>query len=496
LFKFIFQEGNRIMNQKVIIIGAGLSGLSAGIALQKAGINTEIFELAGWAGGVCTSWVRQGYRFDGCIHWMVGTHPDTDFYKLYREVDALAADTPIYSSDSIEMEIGGTMYTLPLHYPEFCDFLRKIAPEDQAGIAMLDRDLKKMVNSKLPAKGPANLSDLIRLMKESRGSLEVMGKTLSKTVEEYIRPIKNSTLRTILFNLMPANFSATALMMMLSARMTGNGGYPLGGSLEVIHRVEAKYRSLGGEIHFNSKVEKIVVKNGKATGIEVKGEFFPADAVIAAGDAYDTLVNLLGKQYHHPQLEQMLKNSPLFEPLGVISFGLKQRFDIPYARTYEIPEGIEVAPGIVQHRLFLHGFDFDPSAAPEGGSSVMTMAGMPLTYWENLRESDMSEYKRQKQALAERFAQAIDKRIPGFAEAIVVTDVATPATYVRLVNLYQASYEGFLPTPAALRTSIKKSLPGLPNVILCGQWTTAGGGICTAVDSGMSAAALIQRKLK
>jgi phytoene dehydrogenase-like protein len=484
------------MNRKVIIIGAGLTGLSAGIHLQQAGIDSEIFELASWAGGMCTSWVRQGYRFDGCIHWMVGTHPDSGFYKLYREVDALASDTPIYSSDSIEMEINGKMHVLPLHYPEFCDYLRKIAPEDKAGIDQLDRDLKRVTHSKLPSGGPANLKELVKLMRDSSGWLMVMGKTVSKTVEEYIRPIKNPTLRALLFNLMPADFSATALLMMLGARMTGDGGYPLGGSLELTRRVESKYRALGGEIHFNSRVEKIVVENGKATGIVVKGEFFPADAVIAAGDAHDTLVHLLGKQYPHPQLDQMLSSAPLFQPLGVISFGLKRRFDIPYARTYEVPEGIEVAPGVVQHRLFVHSFDFDPSAAPEGGSSVMTMTEMPLKYWQDLRESDMVEYKRQKQALADRYAHAIDARIPGFADAIQVTDVATPATYVRLANLYQGSYEGFLPTPTALRKSIKNTLPGLANVVLCGQWTVAGGGLCTAVDSGKKAAVLTQKILK
>jgi phytoene dehydrogenase-like protein len=85
------------MTKKVAIIGAGLAGLSAGIYLQKSGVTTEIFELAPWAGGVCTAWVRQGYRFDGCIHWMVGTKPGTSIHKLYLEVGALTPDTQIYS---------------------------------------------------------------------------------------------------------------------------------------------------------------------------------------------------------------------------------------------------------------------------------------------------------------------------------------------------------------------------------------------------------------
>jgi phytoene dehydrogenase-like protein len=97
------------MEKKVVIIGAGLAGLSAGIHLQQRGIQTEIFEMAGQAGGMCTAWERGGYRFDGCIHWMVGTQPGNDFNRLYLEIDALTKDTPIHNAESIKTEIGGAI---------------------------------------------------------------------------------------------------------------------------------------------------------------------------------------------------------------------------------------------------------------------------------------------------------------------------------------------------------------------------------------------------
>ena len=51
--------------KKVIIIGAGVSGLSAGIYGQMNGFNTEIFEMHAIPGGECTGWRRKGYYFDG-----------------------------------------------------------------------------------------------------------------------------------------------------------------------------------------------------------------------------------------------------------------------------------------------------------------------------------------------------------------------------------------------------------------------------------------------
>ena len=77
------------MTKKVMIIGAGLAGLSSGIRLQELGIESEIFELAPWAGGMCTAWERGGYRFDGCIHWMVGTLPSEPMYRTYEWAGAL-----------------------------------------------------------------------------------------------------------------------------------------------------------------------------------------------------------------------------------------------------------------------------------------------------------------------------------------------------------------------------------------------------------------------
>lgn len=58
---------------RVIVIGAGIAGLPAGCYGQMNGYATEIFELHTLPGGLCTSWKRKGYTFDGCIQWLVGT---------------------------------------------------------------------------------------------------------------------------------------------------------------------------------------------------------------------------------------------------------------------------------------------------------------------------------------------------------------------------------------------------------------------------------------
>jgi phytoene dehydrogenase-like protein len=484
------------MSKKVIIVGAGLAGLSAGIYLGQSGVETEIFELAGRAGGMCTAWVRKGYRFDGCIHWMVGTKPGTGFNKLYRNVGALEENTVIYSSDSLFSEVNGVMYEIPMEISKFRAFLHTFSEQDGDKIDEFCDDIDIMINTEMPTGVPTDISEFIDFMKNGKGFIGLARKYLGKTVGEFAGTIRNQTIRDILTHLMPAEFSAETLIMMLGTRMGGNAGYPMGGALEMIRRMETKYRELGGINHFNAKVDKIVVEKGKAAGVYSNGKFYPSDAVIAACDAHDTLQNMLEGKYKHNRLDKMLKTARLFDPLALVSFGLTKKFNIPYSVNYECPEGISVAPNVKVYSFGIRSFDFDAAAAPEGCSSVMVALGAPLEYWKNLRSENITEYNKQKQRLADAVTDAVERRIPGFKAAVSVVDVATPATYVRFANLYRGSFEGFTPTPSALKTNIKKTVRGVKNLLICGQWTSAGGGICSAVADGKRAADKIIRGIK
>lgn len=484
------------MAKKINIVGGGLAGLSSGIYLQEQGYETEIFELAPWAGGQCTAWTRKGYRFDGCIHWMVGTRTGDGIYDLYRHTEALGKDTEIYNHKSIDFERGGVMYSIPLEADKLRDYLKSIAPEDAKAIDRFCKDVEAMQKTDMVMGPPESIAGMVRFLKNSRGLMKIGVKYVGKSINDVLAGFKNGTIKGMITALMPGEFLAMGLFMMLGTRMGGNAGYPMGGASAVIDRMINKYRSLGGKIRFNTRVDEIIVENGMATGIRAKGVFYPADGVVCACDAYDTLYRMLGGKVRHPQLEKMLKDPKLFSTLMIASFGLDKKLGIPYSVTYESADGIEVAPGVFSRQYNLRSFDFDPSAAPEGCSSTMVMLEAPLAYWQNLREENLEEYNKQKTLVAEAIKREVNQRVPGFADAVKVVDVSTPATYVRLTNVYKGSYEGFLPTPDTMRMSIKKTFPGVKNLFICGQWTTAGGGICTAVNDGKTVTKLVKKAVK
>ena len=485
-----------MMRKKVSIIGAGLAGLSTGIYLQREGIETQIFELAPRAGGVCAAWQRRGYRFDGCIHWMVGTKKGNPIYHLYKDVGALTDDTAIYNAGSISLEIKGLMYDLPLELNRFREFLYALSARDAARIDSFCHELGMVMGSQLAPGLPSGIKDVFEMICKSRGLMCIAQRYRGKTVREVVKSYESDIIRDILTQLMPGQYSALALFLMLGARMCGNAGYPMGGASDVVRRMEDKYRALGGKINFNAKVDEIIVVGGRAVGIRSNGVVWQSDGVVAACDANYTLKKILRGRYRHPQLDTLLAEAPLFDPLAIVSFGLDHKLGIPFAAVCEAPDGVEAAPGVKSYAYHLRSFDFDTAAAPKDGSSVMVMFDAPLDYWLRLKIENPNAYQMQKEHLAESIAARLDRRYPGFKDAIAIVDVATPATFVRLTNVFKGSFEGFAPTPSVLKTKIRKTVPGLKAFCLCGQWTTAGGGICTAIADGRAAAKIIKKEIR
>ena len=82
------------MSKKVVIIGGGIAGLSAGIYSAMNGFDTEVIEMNAMAGGQCTAWDRKGYRFDYCLHWLVGTSKGA-FHEIWKETNVINNETEI-----------------------------------------------------------------------------------------------------------------------------------------------------------------------------------------------------------------------------------------------------------------------------------------------------------------------------------------------------------------------------------------------------------------
>ena len=75
--------------KKVIVVGGGIAGLSAGIYALKAGFEAEIYEKNPVAGGECMGWNRKGHHIDNCIHWLTGTDEKTSLWQGWNTMGAI-----------------------------------------------------------------------------------------------------------------------------------------------------------------------------------------------------------------------------------------------------------------------------------------------------------------------------------------------------------------------------------------------------------------------
>lgn len=80
-------------------MGLVLPGFRRASYAAQSGFDVTIVEKHAIPGGVCTSWRRKGYLFEGAIHWLSGTSPSSTVNKFWRETGALSDEIPIYSSD-------------------------------------------------------------------------------------------------------------------------------------------------------------------------------------------------------------------------------------------------------------------------------------------------------------------------------------------------------------------------------------------------------------
>jgi phytoene dehydrogenase-like protein len=140
--------------------------------------------------------------------------------------------------------------------------------------------------------------------------------------------------------------------------------------------------------------------------------------------------------------------------------------------------------GDKEHKeLGLHIYNFDPNFAPKGKTSLTVMFESDFNYWAELSQ-DREGYKAEKERIAVAVVTALNKRFPGIANQIEMWDVATPVTFYRYTGNWQGSYEGWLMTPQNMTLRMKKTLPGLDNFYMVGQWVQPGGGLPTGLMTG------------
>ena len=277
------------MEKSIIIIGAGLAGLSTGCYAQMNGYHTHIFEHHATPGGVATSWKRKDYIIDGGIHFLMGHKPGQQTYELYCELGTTQAnrflDLSIYGR--FIDETSGRSIDITPDLDRLTDELKAFSSVDAQAIddliagarAMKGFDMGEIGMSK-PSELMSPLDQLKDMWKMRRVFKYFTGK-YARPVNDYVQTMHEPWLREVIKNLFLPEVPVWFVLMLLGMLANKQMGLLEGGSLNFVLPIEKRYKDLGGQITYKATVEEIIVKNGCAVGVRLAdGSKHHADIVV------------------------------------------------------------------------------------------------------------------------------------------------------------------------------------------------------------------------
>jgi phytoene dehydrogenase-like protein len=473
---------------KLVIIGGGLAGLSAGCYARASGFDVTIIEHNLALGGVCTAWQRGPYLVDGCIHWLTGG----PFLRLYEEL-GIVPDVELRPLDAFTTYRQARDHwevTLTADLQRTQDALRAIGPEDTDELARLFEGASRMADLNPHVDRPpelATLSDRLRSVWDLRdhvGTFLHFRKPLGVWIND---DLKSPQLRGLFQRLLPAETPTLFLLMVLGYLARGWLSRPKGGTAQFRDALIERYQRLGGESVLNTTVEEILVSEGLARGVRLTdGTLMDAEMVVSTSSAPETVFRLLAGRFGAADWRARMDTWKMFQPIVLASYGVSMPLDGQPAML--LVDGIDPLT-IGSHSndyLYLRICNDDPAFAPPGHAVVQAMLQTEYDWW----ATRGARYQHEKDAIADRVLTSLDQHLPGVKAHVQMVDLATPLTFWRSARAWRGAFEGWLPTSEAFK-HVPKQLPGLDRFYMAGQWVEPGGGVPTAVMSGRQVVELV-----
>jgi len=486
----------------IAVIGAGFSGLSAATYLSAAGHDVRVYEKNASAGGRARQLITDnGYVFDmgPSWYWM----PDiferffndfgysvSDFYQL----KLLDPSFDIIFENQEQMSI-------PASYPALRVLFESIEPKSSFQLdkfmeeAAYKYDIGMRDFSYMPGLSLTEFAD-IRLIRQAL-RLNLFS-SFSSHIRKYFSHPKLIALMefpVLFLGAMPRDTPALYSLMNYAGLKLGTW-YPQGGFGEVIRSIRELASRNGTEFLFNSPVEKIIIKNNKATGIIVNGVHLPCDAVLATADYhYVEKVLLPGSaaNYHEGYWQKKT-----FAPSCLIYFlGIKKRLNKLNHHTLFFDEDL------IQHAKEIYKSPqwptkplfyvccpsrSDNGVAPTGHENLFLL--MPIAPGlgdnENLRERYFDIMMKR----LEKHAGTDIRPYIDFKQSYSVSDFITD------YHSYKGNAYGLANTlfqTAILKPKINNRK--IKNLFYAGQLTVPGPGVPPSLISGKTAATQLIKHL-
>ena len=491
--------------RRIVIIGGGISGLTAGIYGRLAGYEVDIYEKNPLPGGECTGWDRQGFHIDNCMHWLMGTRGGTALNDIWRTVGAV--DESVGVNDFPYMyrsELKGQSLTLWKDIDRTEREMLELSPEDGDEIRRLMQVCRQAQSVIIPAERPMEQWGIpysLGMLASLKEMTPVLRAYPNMDTQDLMNRFKHPLIACLISDFCTKESAASSFPMAYGNFISGDGGVPVGGSRAMALRMAEKFQSLGGRLHLGRPAAKLNVEGNRVQSLTL------ADGTVAEGDwfvpacdpsfLWSTLLDesymtdMFREYYSQPQ------NYPIYSMFQV-ALAVEDERDL-LGGDYNLDvSDIRSEPWMGQ-RISVKTFAYEPDFAPKGKHIMQILYGgtdAGYDYFKQLYEADREAYQAKKQEIAQALLRAIEERWPEYQGKLRILDIWTPVTYERWCN----AYRGYNQACVLGKNSRKNAYPSpflrLKNVVLAGQWLSPPGGLPGAAITGKFAIARIKRKFR
>ncbi len=488
------------MGKKVVIVGAGPGGLTAGMLLAHEGYDVQIYEKKTYIGG------RNGRIELGEFKFDIGP----TFLMLPKVLEDVFRFTGRSLDQYLDMKEIEPLYRLRFHgkrdfYPSrdrkhMSEQIKELFPGDEIGYERYmekeEEKFKRVFNClKIP------YGKLIHFLRptflKAIPKLD-LGKSLYGKLAEYFKHEEMKiamTFQSKYLGMSPWNCPGVFTIL---SYIEHSGGifHPIGGLNKISHAMAKIIEEEGGEIHLSSSIQEVIVENGKAKGVHLEnGEKIMAEYVVINADFAHGMTHLVKEENRKKYTNKDLSKRDYSCSTFMLYLGLDKVYDIPhhniiFAKDYKqnVTEIAEKKVLSDDPSFYLHNASStDPTLAPEGKSALYILVPVP-------NNDSNIDWDMQKEHFRRRVLDKIKEKteLKDIEEHIVVEKVITPLDWEREYDVYKgATFNLSHKLSQMLYFRPHNKFEEFENCYIVGGGTHPGSGLPTIYESGRISANLI-----
>ncbi|MGH7150583.1 MAG: phytoene desaturase family protein [Planctomycetota bacterium] len=472
------------------VVGGGIAGLTAALALASAGRRVAVLEQDRQLGGYVTSFRRRGYTFDSVVDGISGLAPGGPLRRILEyggvDVEGLVLDLPVARSGYF----GEERLDFPAEGGAWRALLEGRFPGEAAALG-------RLFDSLLPCFEVASRGTLATLWGEGatagipRGHPFVRwrDRTYAELLDE--AGAQDPRLRLALCERLmflgggPDRVSAVSVANLLGSTWRFGCQRIRGGLYRLVNALVAAIREKGGTVRAGQSVEEVAPEGSGFALESTPGGRLRAAQVLVACDPVAFLDRLWRGPLPGGDALDRARAFPRSGSFFLAYLGVRGRFPEAPASfgVFPDPAWTDFADSRLEGNAPTFGVgvatNVDPSLAPEGRSTVVVHAFVP---------AGRSLAEEERKRLLGRALARLDRLLPGVASRVEWSETAGPATLERYTRNPGGAAYGFAQTPERFRLARDLAAAAPSGIRFAGHWTGFGGGVLAAALSGYGAA--------